>query len=203
MDNRLKENFSAIRRSGYDITPAPTGQALQVRVAPAQSPEKDATLLENGLIVERVDLRKEEREERARAKQRRRGSSAALNDGVSVYGASLYSAPSPTFDNFSASTLAPGQQSLAPYTNGSLSPVMDKRASSAYNLPLNSPRPVMQRGASQASIETTGTNPVKRFFGAKHWGNGSQASLAISGSMMDMQYVRELCLLPTTLICCM
>ncbi|KIO25352.1 hypothetical protein M407DRAFT_25364 [Tulasnella calospora MUT 4182] len=43
----------------------------------------------------------------------------------------------------------------------------------------------MQRGASQTSNETGGTG-VKRFFGYKHWGGGSQTSLAMSGSMMDM-----------------
>lgn len=210
MDNRVRESFSQIRRSGYETTsPSPRTSGIAVRVAgspslPYTSPvEKDATLLENGLIVEKVDLKKEEREERARMrslerndKQRRRMSSAALNDGNSVYGASVYSGGSPAPDTGSQSFLPYAQPNSLPGPYGQvpqgsaaqLSPGLTNRRFSSAGLPLSPSRPTMQRGASQTSNETGGTG-VKRFFGYKHWGGASQTSLAMSGSMMDMQYV--------------
>lgn len=208
MDNRVRESFSQIRRSAYEtVSPSPRTSGIAVRVAgsptaPYTPPvEKEATLLENGLIVEKVDLKKEEREERARMrsverseKQRRRMSSAALNDVNSVYGASVYSSGSPAPDSGSQSFLpyaqpngAPGPYAQPPQGSGSqLSPGPTNRRFSSAGLPLSPSRPTMQRGASQASNETSGTG-VKRFFGYKHWGGASQTSLAMSGSMMDMQ----------------
>ncbi|KAG8906161.1 hypothetical protein FRB99_007475 [Tulasnella sp. 403] len=212
LDNRLRESYSQIRRSGYDVgsptqiaTSGATLSGIHVRVAASPSipsnigraspPEKDVTLLENGLIVERVDLRKEERDEKVRMrrdertdKQRRRLSSAH-NDGSSVYNASIYSAPSPTFDNSSNAFLGTNQTSpyhgVPPQSAVQLSPGTARRMSTVSGVPLNPPRPHVARAPSQASVETTGTG-VRRFFGYKHWGGTSQSSLAISGSMMDM-----------------
>lgn len=208
MDNRVRESYSQIRRSGYEtVSTSPRTSGIAVRVAgtpnaPYAGPvEKDATLLENGLIVEKVDLKKEEREERARMRslernerQRRRMSSAALNDGSSVYNASVYSGGSPAPDTGSQSFLPYAQPNghPSPYPQApqgsaaQLSPGPANRRFSAAGQPLSPTRPAMQRGASQASNETGGTG-VRRFFGYKNWGGGSQTSLAMSGSMMDMQ----------------
>lgn len=211
VDNRLRESYSQIRRSGIETPTNPrlsggSTSGIQVRVASATLPngppvetDKDVTLLENGLIVEHVDLKREEKEAKARMRslernerQRRRMSSAALNDGASAYNASIYSSPSPTFDASGSRAYLPnGHPSPSPYgmpsqSSFQLSPAPDKRFSQASGPALSSPRPPMQRIASQASVETT-TTGVRRFFGYKHWGGASQSSLAISGSMMDMQ----------------
>lgn len=208
MENRVRESYSQIKRSGHEtVSTSPRTSGIAVRVAatpnaPYTPPvEKDATLLENGLIVEKVDLKKEEREERARMRslernerQRRRMSSAALNDGGSVYNASIYSGGSPAPDTSSHSFLPYAQPNghpgpyaqVAQASAAQLSPGSTNRRFSSAGQPLSPSRPTMQRGASQASNETGGTG-VRRFFGYKHWGGGgSQTSLAMSGSMMDM-----------------
>lgn len=204
MDNRMRETYSHIRESTVDHnvkhqSTVPNGPVLGVPVRVPRSssvysslrvgsPDKDATLLENGLIVERVDLKKEEQEEKARArreekveKQRRRMSSVGANDA-----ASAYSAPSPTFDS-TAYLPNPSPYALTNHSAGQLSPASSKRFSVLSGGPA-SLRPSMNRIPSQISVVTQ-TPGKRRFFGYMSWNGQSQTSLALSGSMMDMQYV--------------
>ncbi|KAG8964481.1 hypothetical protein FRC03_001732 [Tulasnella sp. 419] len=219
IETRLRDSYAQIRRSAYEhgathVLPVEEGPSpgAGVRVKaprsisgsgwptnPATGSRRDLTLLENGMIVERVDVKKEEREERQRLKKeekqwRRMSSSGGLSASFSVPngdGSSLYSggAPSPTMDqgvypygtnSFGVPPSSPGMMS----SNASM-----RRLSTTSLSQLNPPRPAMHRiNSSQASVETAGagTGVVKRFFGYKHWGGASQTSLAISGSVANM-----------------
>lgn len=165
----------------------------------SRSKERDVTLLESGLIMERVDIQKEEKEERARQKaeekeERRRtrkisrvstsGFGSPLSDASSMHS---ISAPIQGV-NYSSSR---SQISLT--AGGSVNGASGTLASSAKRmsspLTLIPPRPLMPRGTSQNSAESKGT---ARLFSFRHWSGafGSEASLHHnSGSMMDMQYV--------------
>ncbi|KAG9011205.1 hypothetical protein FRB94_008804 [Tulasnella sp. JGI-2019a] len=201
LDNRMRETYSQIRESSQDLSlRQPYGSAtnlpspgVPIRVprsasvystVPVGSPEKDATLLESGLIVEKIDLRKEEQEERARIKregqQRLRMSTVGINDA-----ASAYSAPSPTLDG--AAMYLPGNSpyGLPNHSMGQLSPSSNKRFSVVSGGPGSSIRPSVHRAPSHMSTDTT-TTGVRRFFGYRSWNGRSQSSLALSGSMMDM-----------------
>lgn len=163
----------------------------------SRSKERDVTLLESGLIVERVDIQKEEREERARQraeeKEERRRTRKISRVSVSGFGSplsdasSMHSISAPIQGvNYSGSrsqiSLAGGSVNGTP---GSLASSA-KRVSSPFAL---IPRPPMPRGTSQSSAESRG---APRFLNFKRWSGafGSEASLHNnSGSMMDMQYV--------------
>lgn len=198
MDNRMRETYSQIRESVHIPQSASSGlpvPGVPVRVPRSSSvysslrvgsPEAEATLLESGLIVERVDLKREEQEEKARMKrderQRRRMSSVGVNDG-----ASAYSAPSPTFDKSTAYLPGPTPYVHPNHSVGQLSPASSKRFS-VLSGGQASIRPSMNRVPSHISTDTQ-TTGVRRFFGYMSRNGQSQTSLAISGSMMDMQYV--------------
>ena len=78
LDEKMRDTFSQLRRSAYELgshsQPTDDSGALRIKsprlasqstVSPAQGHSREVTLLENGMIVEHVDIRKEEREERA------------------------------------------------------------------------------------------------------------------------------------------
>ncbi|KAG8864554.1 hypothetical protein FRB96_005057 [Tulasnella sp. 330] len=179
LDNRMRETYSQIRESSQDLSirqsqTYPNGLppvGVPIRVprsasvysnAPVGSAERDATLLESGLIVERVDLKKEEQEERARMKReelsdrqlRLRMSATGTNDA-----ASAYSAPSPTIDNTvlyqGASPYAMANQSV-----GQLSPSSNNRFSVMSSGQGSSIRPGMNRPPSHMSTDTTTTGSM-------------------------------------------
>lgn len=164
----------------------------------SRSRERDVTLLESGLIMERVDIQKEEKEERARQKaeekEERRRTRKISRVSASGFGSPLSDASS------MHSVSAPiqgvnygGSRSQISLTaGGSVNGASGALASSAKRMssPLTLiPRPTFPRGTSQSSTESRGT---PRFFNFKHWNGafGSEVSLHHnSGSMMDMQYV--------------
>lgn len=199
LDNRMRDTYSALRRSAYDsgAAAAPTDDSGGVRIRPPRSPStplhdrehsREITLLENGMIVEHVDVRKEEREARERRrKEERRARKSSRSSVIDM--ASVMSTPSLPIHPDSG-------VGLRPYSNYSLgSPA---RPMSVLTDP--SARPEFPRAQSQASfsdVHSLGSSSPRRsrFFGFSNFKDGwmSRDSLApsamMSGSMMDMQYV--------------
>ncbi|KAH9931151.1 uncharacterized protein BXZ73DRAFT_90223 [Epithele typhae] len=198
LDEKMRDTFSQLRRSAYELgsslQPNDEGGALRIkapRVAsqssagPAQGHSREVTLLENGMIVEHVDIRREEkdrrreeRRERSRARKTSRSSRSAA-DVASVYSMPLGS-PLPPMDSgfFSnARDSARYSQSFSP------------RPSS---ITANGDR--LLRAQSQASFSdmmsmTSGTSPRRsRFFGFRNLSSAwmSRDSVGPTGSMMDM-----------------
>lgn len=175
----------------------------------SRSKDRDVVLLESGLIMERVDIQREEKEERERRKaeekEERRRTRKISRVSTSALGASTSMMSAGAGGQFSdASSMhsisAPmqgvhygGSRSQISLGAGSVNgaPSMNVPKTRRLSTPsmLTPPRPPMARGASQSSTESKGT---PRFFGFRHWTGafGSEASVhGNSGSMMDMQYV--------------
>lgn len=202
LDDKMRDAYSQLRRSAYELgsSAQPTDDIGGVRIkaprsvstpiAAVPSQNREVTLLENGMIVEHVDVRREEREERERRKrdERRdrsrvrktsRGSRAA--DVMSVYSVQT---PMQTDSGFFSGTK----------NDSRLSQSIHARPSSVMTA--GGERPLtMLRAQSQASFSDmqsigSGTSPRRsRFFGLRNLSSGwrSQDSLAPSGSMIDMQ----------------
>ncbi|KAH7888827.1 hypothetical protein F5I97DRAFT_1855885 [Phlebopus sp. FC_14] len=199
LETTVRDTYTQLRRSAYEIgalddgafklkpprsasTPNGTG------VHHVRSSSRDITLLENGLIVEHVDVRREEREEKERRRrqekrERSRPRKSSRSSAVDV--TSLYSS-----------------NSLAPYTDNGLGAMQSSRLSGISTRPTSSLTAPIDRQASlgqvcsQASFSDAhspgSASPRRsRFFGFKNLSSAwrSQESLApsgMSGSMMDM-----------------
>ncbi|KAJ7188265.1 hypothetical protein C8R46DRAFT_979302 [Mycena filopes] len=199
LDNRMRDTYSQLRRSAYDTgnTATPTDDNGGVRIKPPLSPaspnqpirshSREVTLLENGMIVEHVDVRKEEKEARERRrkeeKRARKSSRSSVIDVNSIISAQSYN---PNTDS---------GVGLKPYSR--YSQASSARPTSVLTAPLDrSEGGALPRAYSQASfsdIHSLGSASPRRtrFFGMKNLSAGwrSQDSLAqsgISGSMMDM-----------------
>jgi hypothetical protein len=201
LDNRMRDAYSQLRRSAYDMgnSAMPSDDTGGVRIRPPKSvtlpaaqthersQSRDVTLLENGMIVEHVDVRREEREARERRKREERRARKSSRSSV-IDANSLMSAGS-----FSPSPPADGLRPQSHYSQ----PNPSSRPLSV--LTTSADRPEIPRAYSQASFSdihsmTSGSPRRSVFFPAKMWKDGvkSQDSLAMSGmsgSMMDMQYV--------------
>lgn len=201
LDSRMRDTYSQLRRSAYELgsTPAPTDDSGAVRIKPPISPvgqnythshtrsqSRDVTLLENGMIVETVDVRKEEREARERRRKEERRARKSSRSSV-----------------FDATSIMSGQS--GGQTSDTLRP---RPVHSSASMPrpnsvftaAGHERPDLPRAYSQASFSDVhslgSTSPKRKFFGMRNLSTGwrSQDSLApsyapsgISGSMMDMQ----------------
>ncbi|KAG7098515.1 hypothetical protein E1B28_000459 [Marasmius oreades] len=201
LDNRMRDAYSQLRRSAYDTgnSAAPADDTGGIRIKPPSTPSspafaptherthsRDVTLLENGMIVEHVDVRKEEREVRSRQRREerraRKSSRSSVIDATSFV--STHSLVLPTSHTDNGIGLSPysrlSQASSAP------------RPMSVFTGPGD--RPDIPRAYSQASfsdMQSLSPSPRRsRFFGGLR-GSGwlSQDSLApsgMSGSMIDM-----------------
>jgi hypothetical protein len=201
LEHKMRDTYSQFRRSAYDLNGGVEDAAFRLKpphVSIGQngvghhirSPSRDLTVLENGLIVEHVDIRKEEKEEERRRrneKRDRRGRKSSRSSAVDV--TSLYSV-----------------HSLGPHTDSGLGPMQSSRYSA-----ISSIRPVSslatpadrqqslgqvysQASFSDAHSRGSASPRRSRFFGFKNLSTTwrSQDSLAhsgMSGSMIDMQYV--------------
>lgn len=197
----MRDTYSQLRRSAYDMgnSASPADDTGGVRIKPPTSPvsasfprahdrshSRDVTLLENGMIVEHVDVRKEEKEARdRRRKDERRARKSSRSSAVDVN--SLMS---------THSLVAPHTDSgvgLKPYSR--YSQASSARPLSVLTAPLD--RPDLPRALSQASfsdVHSLGSPSSRRtrFFGVRSSYWKSQDSLAmsgVSGSMLDMQCV--------------
>jgi hypothetical protein len=197
LDTQMRDTYSQLRRSAYDIGihSAAADDSGGVRImtpggtagpgAHGHSHSREVTLLENGLIVEHVNVRKEEREERERRRkeEKRERSRARKSSRGSAY--SVHSIAAPATD---------GGLGLRPRYSGS-SPVRPTSAVSTSDRPPSFPRAYSQ--ASFSDVHSLGSvSPRQRFFGFKNLSVGwrSRDSLApsgMSGSMVDMQCVHS------------
>ena len=192
-----------MRRSTYDLTNAAVdadetgGLRIRQPTSPisgvlnnrhTRSHSREVKLLENGMVVEHVDVRKEEREERERRKReekraRKLSRSSAL-DKTSIISAA------------SVGQLTDNGLGLQPYSSYSQS--NSRRPNSVLTAP--SDRPDVPPAYSQASfsdVHSVGSNSPRRskFLGFRSLTPGwkSRDSLSpsgisgISGSMIDMQ----------------
>lgn len=204
LDNKMRDAYSELRRSAYDL--GANSSALDDRGIRIRSPsgvgddlrithKRDTTLLENGMIVERVDMRKEEarirKEERRVRKVSRDSLSVVENRDRERDAASLYSSyvgegaasmrSIPFYDGTKSSGVGTNRSVRSMYTTPSLSwqpPVPNRPMSMAPGL------------ASQTSLDSA-ASPRRRFLGLRQLSGyfGSSTTLGQSGSMIDMQYV--------------
>jgi hypothetical protein len=184
----MRDAYYQLRRSTADVVHAPgmenNGVPLRASMADDGSDAREVTLLENGLIMERVDLRREEREERdrRRVEERRTRKISRASVGTGVFSGFMSDASSLHSASHPLQKVSYGSRSQISLTTPT-SPTT-RRLSSVVNLP---PRPPLTPGQSQASSDPPST---PRFLGFRHWRGafGSEASLHhTSGSMMDMQ----------------
>jgi hypothetical protein len=198
LDSRMRDTYSQLRRSQYDMrsSGAPPDETGGVRIrSPSgmsglgphgHSHSREVTLLENGLIVEQVNVRKEEREERERRRkeEKRERSRARKSSRSSVY--SVRSLATPVTD--SGLGLQPHTRYSAPNVTRPTS------ITTTYDRPPSFPRAYSQ--ASFSDVHSLGSgSPRQRFFGFRNLSSGwrSRDSLApsgMSGSMVDMQCVK-------------
>ncbi|RPD78058.1 hypothetical protein L226DRAFT_567756 [Lentinus tigrinus ALCF2SS1-7] len=205
LDEKMRDTFSQLRRSAYELgsSSQPTDDTGVLRIksprvaavpsssGPVQGHSREVTLLENGMIVEHVDLRKEEKEERERKRKEERRersrarkssrSSRSAADVASVYSMPLAS-PLPQVDSgfFSNPRDSRYSQSFSP------------RPSSVLTVGGDRPQTLL-RAQSQASfsdMQSLGSASPRRsrFFGFKNLSAAwhSRDSMAPSGSMIDM-----------------
>lgn len=201
LDNKMRDAYSRLRNSAYDTGGSPVPDDGGVRIRPPVSPtpyaqhlaheashSRDLTLLENGMIVEHVDVRKEEREARERRrKEERRMRKSSRGSAVDVTSLMSTQSLNPQTDS---------GLGLKPYSHYSASNSLG-RPMSVATAPLD--RPEYPRARSQASfsdLHSLGSASPRRsrFLGIGNFRDKwkSQDSLAMSGmsgSMVDMQYV--------------
>ena len=187
----MRDAYSQLRRSAYDMGTAatPVDDLGGVRIKPtgshARSGSREVTLLENGMIVEHVDVIKEEREdrERKRKEERRERSRARKTSRSSAMDVtSIYSI-----------------QSVTPIPDsGGISPMPSSRYSQSLvltNPPVDPPMLPLTNSPAFSDAQSLGhLSPRSKFFGFKNMSQSwrSQDSLAasgMSGSMINMQYV--------------
>ena len=214
LEERMRDTYSQLRRSAYELgtTAQLADDASGVRIKPPRSSSvpaasalgktdshgREVTLLENGMIVEHVDVRKEEKEERDRQRRearRDRSRARKSSRGSAIDVASIYSMPVPGTQRTPANDS--GFFSAAKGGESRYSQSFSPRPSSmltAGDRPHMLPRAYSQASFSDMQSINSSTSPRRsRFFGFKNLTAGwrSQESFAPSGmdSMMDMQYV--------------
>ena len=200
IDDRMRDAYAQLRKSAYELgtsaQPTDDDEGVRIRaprsmsasLVPNNSHIREATLLENGMIVEHVDVKKEEKERKREGKRERsraRKSSRSSRAGADV--TSVYSLNTPVHND---SGFFSGMRSESRYSQS-----IPQRPTSIMTGGSDLP-PTLLRAQSQASfsdlqsIGSSATSPRRsRFFGFKNLSTGfrSQDSLAPSGSMIDMQ----------------
>ncbi|KIL66181.1 hypothetical protein M378DRAFT_403716 [Amanita muscaria Koide BX008] len=189
-DNKMREAYSQLRQSTYDLTAGPDdtwGLRIRQPTSPisalrnsrhTRSHSREVTLLENGIIVEHVDVRREEREERERRrKEEKRARKLSRSSALDI--TSTISIPS----NGQHTDNGLG------YPSQSLSSSM--RPNSVLTAPSDIPPAYSQASFSDVHSVSSTTARRSKFLGFRSLTPGwrSRDSLApsgISGSMIDM-----------------
>jgi hypothetical protein len=197
LEDRMRDAYTQLRRSAYElgVTTSPDDRGVRIKtlrssILPLSSQmsghNREVTVLENGMIVEHVDVRKEEREQREqRRREEKRARARKSSRGSAIDIASMYSNMSPV-----------------PHTDSGL-PLLPSRSSTSRPMSvLTSPMETFPRGTlSSTSVEalsmvSAGPSPNRRmrFFGARNLSTGFRSSDSLapsgfSGSMVDMQCV--------------
>jgi hypothetical protein len=213
MDAKVRDTYTQlVRRSVYDLgTQFGSDDGLGgIRIQPPRSSgvwdhssakedlrhRRDVTLLENGMVKERVDVKREEREEEKRRRKEDKMARKASGTEHSIGSPSQHfaSTPVPPYDPVYADlhhAAAAPPHHTSPQRQQHLSPSM-----SSPSLASVSPRPFSMvlsgsssRAVNQSQISVDARST--RFFGTKNWANawGSGTSVAPSASVMDMQCV--------------
>ncbi|KAI0683315.1 hypothetical protein BC835DRAFT_757612 [Cytidiella melzeri] len=194
IDDRMRDAYAQLRRSAYELGSAaqPVDEAMGVRIKAPRSistslvpTSREVTLLESGMIVEHVDVKKEEKERR---REERRERSRVRKSSRSSRGADVMSVYSLNTPMHTDSGFFSGIRSESRYSQS-----IAQRPTSLMTGGNERPQ-TMLRAQSQASfsdLQSIGstTSPRRsRFFGFKNLSTGfrSQDSLAASGSMIDM-----------------
>jgi hypothetical protein len=197
LEDRMRDAYTQLRRSAYElgVTTSPDDRGVRIKtlrssILPLSSQmsghNREVTVLENGMIVEHVDVRKEEREQREqRRREEKRARARKSSRGSAIDIASMYSNMSPV-----------------PHTDSGF-PLLPSRSSTSRPMSvLTSPMETFPRGTlSSTSVEalsmvSAGPSPNRRmrFFGTRNLSTGFRSSDSLapsgfSGSMVDMQCV--------------
>lgn len=140
---------------------------------------RDMTLLDNGMVVERINVKREEKERKR--EEKKAGKSSIISFG----------------NRDSIAPMTPGQGQMEFVNSGSdyeppfgaMSSTSLQVQSQSQSRPKSAPLGVPLAYGAPSSVDGGKNGP--RFMGSKHWQQGwsSGVSVAPSGSMMDMQYV--------------
>ncbi|KAI0305703.1 hypothetical protein B0F90DRAFT_1815286 [Multifurca ochricompacta] len=179
LEDRMRDAYSQLRRSAYELGL----QLHQMTASQANGHGREVTVLENGLIVEHVDVRKEEREERQqRRREEKRARARKSSRGSAIDVASMYSTMSPLPHTDSGVPLVPSRSSTS-------------RPMSVLTAPMDTFARSMQSNASveALSMVSAGASSGRRtrFFGVRNLSPGFRSSDSLapsgfSGSMVDM-----------------
>jgi hypothetical protein len=195
--HQMRDAYSQLRRSAYEMgvttTPIDDTGAMRIKSnSHSRSQSRDVKVLENGLIVEHVDVKREEREERERKrKEERREKSRArkTSRGSAVDVTSLYSvqsvAPMAESGVGQRSSTRHSQANTGRPMSVLTSPSMDR--ASSIRQPYSAATYSDAQSLRSPSLRTN-------LFAFRNLSQSwrSQDSLAVSGmtgSMVDMQYV--------------
>lgn len=189
VDARMRDTYSQLRQSAYIDEDIASGVPIQPPRSsmygglPSSGKEdykhkRDMTLLENGMIMERVDVKREEKErEKERKKEEKKMRKMSQMTDISSITPGTYGPPmTPTPSGMDLESNGGFEMT---YPNMSSPSLQTSRPKSA---PLGAP---LGKYGSPASVDGRGA----RFLGSRHWQApwSSGASMAPSGSMMDMQ----------------
>lgn len=209
----MRDTYSHIRRSVHEtgashsnpgaITLDETGRirsaTLQSSHQRVRSNSRDVTVLENGLIVEHVNVRKEEKEERERRKREERRERSRVRNSSRGSGqdiSSVYGALHPSQLPPGTSGGTPVELRASRYSQSSLRPTSIMSSNVGEKSPIT-PRVYSTTSFSDLHSIPGSASPNRktRFFGnlrtlspAGWRSRDSLAASGISGSMVDMQY---------------
>lgn len=194
-EDRMRDTYSQLRRSAYELGAATAQDDRGIRIKTLRSSmlhlpsqpsghSREVTVLENGMVVEHVDVHKEERDERQqRRREEKRARTRKSSRGSALDVASMYStSPLPHTD--SGLPLIPSHSSTS-------------RPMSVLSTPIDTTRGMQSNASVEAlSMISGGASPSRRtrFFGARNLSpsfrsSDSLAFSGLSGSMVDMQLV--------------
>ncbi|KAI9463562.1 hypothetical protein BJY52DRAFT_1115298 [Lactarius psammicola] len=192
LEDRMRDAYSQLRRSAYELGVTTSSDDRGVRIKTTRSSMlplptqttghgREVTVLENGMIVEHVDVRKEEREERQhRRREEKRARARKSSRGSAIDVASMYSTMSPLPHTDSGVPLIPSRSSTS-------------RPMSVLTAPMDTRGLQSNASVEALSMISAGTSPNRRtrFFGARNLSPGLRSSDSLapsgfSGSMVDM-----------------
>lgn len=190
----MRDAYSQLRRSAYELGVTTSSDDRGVRIKTTRSSttplpqtaghSREVTVLENGMVVEHVDVRKEEREERQqRRREEKRARARKSSRGSAIDVTSMYSTTSP---------LPHADSGLPPFP----SRASTSRPMSVLTAPMDSRGLQSNASVEALSMISAGTSPNRRtrFFGSRNLSPGLRSSDSLapsgfSGSMVDMQCV--------------
>ncbi|KAH8990583.1 hypothetical protein EDB92DRAFT_1798874 [Lactarius akahatsu] len=192
LEDRMRDAYSQLRRSAYELGVTTSSDDRGVRIKTTRSSMiplptqttghgREVTVLENGMIVEHVDVRKEEREERQQRRlEEKRARARKSSRGSAIDVASMYSTMSPLSYTDSGLPLLPSRSSTS-------------RPMSVLTAPMDTRGLQSNASVEALSMISAGTSPNRRtrFFGTRNLSPGLRSSDSLapsgfSGSMVDM-----------------